>query len=412
MRHSHSVLAFGALVAGAVAFSGPATAATGADYYNGKTVTWIVATGPGGGHDFYARLMSRHMEKALPGSTFVVKNRPGAGHILGANLIWNAKPNGLTIGSFSTGLIYAQIQNKKGIRFDLSKMSWIGKASSDIRVMSVAHNSEYQSFKDVLNSKRKVKFSASGVGAGSYADAFMMGESFNIPYRIIVGYQGPEAALGLLRKETDILMGSLSSGMNYVRAGQTKIILQFGDGLKDVPNAIELAKTPIQKALAKMMVIYGNLSRVAAGPANIVPDRLAALRAAYMTAAKSTAVIEEAKKSHRLIDAADGEETRKRVVAILVQPPEILKMLDALNKARSSVAMVKHTGKVTKTKRGGRRILIDFKGKEVTAKVSGSRTKVTLDGKNAKRKMIKAGMTCTFTYPGAGQEAKSVDCKN
>ena len=411
MKHSHSVLAFGALVAGAVAFSGPADAATGADYYNGKTVTWIVTTGAGGGHDYFARLMSRHMEKALPGSTFVVKNRPGAGHILGANLIWNAKPNGLTIGSFTTGLIYAQIQKKKGIRFDLSKMSWIGKASSDIRVMSVAHNSEYQSFKDVLNSKRKVKFSASGVGAGSYADAFMMGESFNIPYRIIVGYQGPEAALGLLRKETDILMGSLSSGMNYVRAGQTKIILQFGDGLKGVPNAIELANTPIQKALAKMMVIYGNLSRVAAGPANIVPDRLAALRAAYMTAAKSTALIEEAKKSHREIDAADGEETRKRVVAILNQPPEILKMLDALSKARSSVAMVKHTGKVTKTKRGGRRILIDFKGKEVTAKVSGSRTKVTLDGKETKRKMIKVGMTCTFTYPGAGQEAKSIDCK-
>ena len=329
MKHSHSVLAFGALVAGAVAFSGPATAATGADYYKGKTVTWIVTTGSGGGHDYFARLMSRHMEKALPGSTFVVKNRPGAGHILGANLIWNAKPNGLTIGSFTTGLIYAQIQNKKGIRFDLSKMSWIGKASSDIRVMSVAHNSEYQSFKDVLNSKRKVKFSASGVGAGSYADAFMLAESFNIPYRIIVGYQGPEAALGLLPKETDILMGSLSSGMNYVRAGQTKIILQFGDGLKGVPNAIELANTPIQKALAKMMVIYGNLSRVAAGPANIVPDRLAALRAAYMTAAKSTALIEEAKKSHREIDAADGEETRNPVVAILNQPPGLAHQGDA-----------------------------------------------------------------------------------
>ena len=412
MRHTHSVLAFGALVAGAVAFSGPATAATGADYYKGKTVTWIVATGSGGGHDYFARLMSRHMEKALPGSTFVVKNRPGAGHILGANLIWNAKPNGLTIGSFSTGLIYAQIAKKKGIRFDLAKMSWIGKGASDVRVMSVAHNSEYQSFKDVLNSKRKVKFSASGVGAGSYADAFMMGETFNINYRIIVGYQGPEAALGLLRKETDILMGSLSSGMNYVRAGQTKIILQFGEVLKGVPNAIELAKTPIQKALAKMMVIYGNLSRVAAGPANIVPDRLAALRAAYMTAAKSTALIEEAKAAHRLIDAADGEETRKRVVAILNQPPEILKMLDALNKAKSSVPMVKHTGKVSQIKRKGRRVWITYKGKEVKTKISGSRTTVTIDGKKDKRKNIKLGMSCTFTYPRPGAESKSVDCKS
>ena len=100
------------------------------------------------------------------------------------------------------------------------------------------------------------------------------------------------------------------------------------------------------------------------------------------------------------------------MVAILYQPPEILKMLDALSKARSSVAMVKHTGKVTKTKRGGRRILIDFKGKEVTAKVSGSRTKVTLDGKKTKRKKIKVGMTCTFTYPGVGMEATNIDCKS
>ena len=29
----------------------------------------------------------------------------------------------------------------------------------------------------------------------------------------------------------------------------------------------------------------------------------------------------------------------------------------------------------------------------------------------AKRKKIKVGMKCTFTYPGPGQEAKKVDCK-
>jgi hypothetical protein len=44
--------------------------------------------------------------------------------------------------------------------------------------------------------------------------------------------------------------------------------------------------------------------------------------------------------------------------------------------------------------------------------VSGSRTKVTLDGKKVKRKLIKAGMTCTFIYPRAGAQAKNVDCKS
>ena len=54
---------------------------------------------------------------------------------------------------------------------------------------------------------------------------------------------------------------------------------------------------------------------------------------------------------------------------------------------------------------------IDYKGKEVTAKVSGSRTKVTLMGKKVKRKAIKVGMTCQFTYPKPGGEAAMVDCK-
>jgi hypothetical protein len=73
--------------------------------------------------------------------------------------------------------------------------------------------------------------------------------------------------------------------------------------------------------------------------------------------------------------------------------------------------MVSHTGKVTKTKKGNRRVWISYKGKEVRAKVSGSRTKVTVNGKKVKRKAIKMGMTCTFIYPSAGSEAKKIDCK-
>ncbi|MCH8197162.1 MAG: hypothetical protein IH904_03675, partial [Proteobacteria bacterium] len=72
---------------------------------------------------------------------------------------------------------------------------------------------------------------------------------------------------------------------------------------------------------------------------------------------------------------------------------------------------VKHTGKVSQIKRKGRRVWITYKGKEVKTKISGSRTTVTIDGKKDKRKNIKVGMTCTFTYPRPGAESKSVDCK-
>lgn len=409
MQHLKPYLVAAVAYAMAALWTIPGHAAKGMDFFNGKTLTWIVATGPGGGHDFYGRLIARHIQKAIPGLSTVVVNRPGAGFIIGTNLIWAAKPNGLTIGSFSTGLVYVQIRKLPGAKFDLTKMSWIGKAASDYRMMSVAKNSKFRTFEDIINSKRVVKFSASGVGTGAFNDAFMLSDVYKIPYKIIVGYQGAEAALGMVRGETDALMGSMSSGMNYVRAGHTRVLMQFADVLKGVPNASQYAKTPMQKKLTELIVNFGKLARITAGPPKIVPDRLAALRAGYMKAVTSKDLIEEAKRAHREVDPAGGEEVRKQIVAMLDQPPEIKEMLARLSKQK--VPMVSHTGPVTKIKRGGRRVWINYRGKEVKAAISGSRTKVTIGGKKAKRKGIKVGMTCTFTYPRAGAEAKSVACK-
>lgn len=415
MKNSNKLLAVGALLGSALALAPAAEAATGKAFYDGKTVRWIISTGTGGGHDFYARLFARHMERKLPGSTFVTLNRPGAGHRIGANLIYTAKPNGLTIGNFTTGLIYAQIMNLKGIRFDLAKMSWIGKGASDVRVVSAAVKGDYKTWDDVMNTKRKIKWSASGVGSGAWNDAFLISEAFGIPYRIIVGYQGTESALGMVRGETDLLVGGASSGMNYVRAGHTRILLRFGHSeqyaelFKTVPDALDLAKTPQQKRLGKMLTLYGQLSRIVAGPPDIVPDRLKALRTAFIEASEDPQLIDEAKRSHRLIEAANGEETTKLVLDMLNQPPEIVNMLTALSKVE--VPMIKTSGKVVEVKREGRRIAIGSKGEKYTAKVSGSRTTVLINGKKTKRKNVKVGMICTFTWPKVNTEAKTIDCK-
>src|SRR3954465_9384211 len=101
----------------------PCFAQTGADFFKGRAVTYIVATAPGGGYDSYGRLVAEYMQRYLPGTTVVVKNMPGAGHIIGANAVYASKPDGLTIGTFNTGLIYNQLVKTPEIKFDLTKMS-------------------------------------------------------------------------------------------------------------------------------------------------------------------------------------------------------------------------------------------------------------------------------------------------
>ena len=402
---------FGAVIVAALSLASvsPAKAATGAAYYKGKTVTWIVTTNPGGGHDFWGRLLARYIQAALPGSKFVVKNKPGAGHILGLNLIYASKANGLTMGNFSTGVALAQILGRKGMRADLTKMSWLVKLASEPPTMIAGKDSSLRTFEDVLNSKNVLKFSASGVGSGSYMNTFILATAFGIRHRIIVGYSGSQAPLAMMRGEIDLWIGSEDSAQTYVRAGRVRVIAQLGGNIKGVSDIRKYAKTAEAKAVTRLMYSMGNLSRIAAGPPNIPADRLKVLRAAVKTAVGDKGFRDLAARAKRSLDPAFGEDVHKMVVELIRQPPEILALLKELQNVK--VDMVKHTGKVTATKRGGRRIFISYKGKEVKAKVSGSRTKVTINGKKAKRKAIKVGMTCTFTYPGAGQEAKRVDCK-
>jgi len=121
----------------ALLLSAPGFAA-GSDMFKGKTITYIVATSPGGGYDTYGRLIVRHLQKYLPGSRILVKNVAGAGNIIGANMIYAARPDGLTIGMFNTGLIYDQIIQRDGVKFDLTKFSWLGKAAEEPRVVLIS----------------------------------------------------------------------------------------------------------------------------------------------------------------------------------------------------------------------------------------------------------------------------------
>src|SRR3954467_15291700 len=134
-------------------FPSAALAQSEADFFKGKTVNYIIATAPGGGYDYYGRLVAEYMQKHIPGSTFVVRNVPGAGHIVGANTIYASKPDGLTIGTFNTGLIYNQLVGLDGLKADLTKMSWLGKASTDPRAVVISVNSPIKTFADLQASK-------------------------------------------------------------------------------------------------------------------------------------------------------------------------------------------------------------------------------------------------------------------
>ena len=303
-----------------------AAAQSGAEFFAGKTVTYIVATDPGGGYDTNGRLVAEFMQKHLPGSTFVVRNMPGAGQIIGANFIYAAEPDGLTIGTFNTGLIYGQLAGKDGIRFDLSKMSWIGKVASDPRVIVVSSQSGIETFDQLANRKEEIKFAAPGVGSASAVEQAMLVNSLGLPIKVITGYNGDDDQLAMLRGEVEGTVGSRSSFQRFVDEGHGKMIAQIGGSSADVPLLGTLTGDKGKKALL-LIESQSNISRVTAGPPGIPAGRLDVLRAAYAAATSDPAFLAKAKQLGLPVDPATGEALATAILRALDQPPEMIDFL-------------------------------------------------------------------------------------
>src|SRR6202012_589999 len=99
VRRNNMSKIFSAIIAVFVACApAVAFAADAGDFFKGKVITYIVSTAPGGGYDTYGRLVARYMQSHIPGSKIIIRNVPGAGHVVGANTIYASNPNGLTFG--------------------------------------------------------------------------------------------------------------------------------------------------------------------------------------------------------------------------------------------------------------------------------------------------------------------------
>jgi tripartite-type tricarboxylate transporter receptor subunit TctC len=324
---------FGLVVAAGLvfsAFSGAARASEASDFYKGKTLTWMVSTGPGGGHDFYARLIVKNMARFMPDTTIIVKNVPGAGHIIGANTVYLSKPDGLTIGSFSTGLVYAQIVQMQGIQFDLGKMSWVGKAASDPRVMMVSKKSWIKTLDDMRDPKRQVLFATSGIGSGSNIEAHMVTRAFGLNSRILTGYVGNEGNMSMLRGETHATMDGSETSMALVNRGDGFIMMQFGKEMPNIPDGRDFANTEDALKIVSLLEAQSVLARIAAGPPGIPADRLEYLREVYRKTLESPELREDAAKAKRTIKPMYGEEVGTAIRKALNQPDDIVTLLKSL----------------------------------------------------------------------------------
>jgi tripartite-type tricarboxylate transporter receptor subunit TctC len=339
-----------AYAAGCVALMALAACETGAPphddasaaraYFAGRTLTYIVATDAGGMYDTYGRLVGRYLQRHLGLRAVAIKNVPGGGHIRGANEIAAARPDGLTLGTFNSGLLYAQLLGREGVRVDLRRLSWIGKAGGEPRVLVTSSRTPLRTVHDLRALGRPLLLANSGFGNEGYHDSVLLAHALGFEVRFVFGLALRAAQLSMLRGEVEGHVASASGYRAFVEGGYGTVVLRVGaDDLTsgEAPDARALVTDPHAIQLLDLMAGISDLMRWTAGPAGIPEHRLAVLREAYMSALADAALLEEARALAIPIRPLDGVSLAAEVERLLAQSPEMVaRIADVLGQHASN----------------------------------------------------------------------------
>jgi len=158
-----------ALAAGAFGTSGQLAAQVIA--WPLKTVRIFVATPPGGGDDYVARLLTPRLGELL-GQPFVAENRPGAGGLIAQNHVMQAAPDGYTwllAGGSMAGARYISLAAKYDVLRDFTPVSLL---ESSPFVMLLHPGVPARTLRDYINMARtqpgKMTFATLGPGQMPY----------------------------------------------------------------------------------------------------------------------------------------------------------------------------------------------------------------------------------------------------
>jgi tripartite-type tricarboxylate transporter receptor subunit TctC len=331
---SRSVAIVAAMVACLAAGSAPAQDAV-AQFYRGKQINLYIGTSAGGGYDTYARLLARRFGSYIPGNPAVLpQNMPGAGSNKLASFMYSVAPkDGTAVGAIFSGAILQPLVGDP-VQHDPSKFVYLGNANNEVFICIARADAAAKSFKDTLTQELIV--GATNEGGSSRDFTAMLDNVLGTKLRIVTGYPGSnEIMLAVERNEVQGMCGIGWSSIaaqhpQWLESGFARILAQLatkGHPTMDkmgVPLAIDFAKTAEDRQV--MELIYSQLifGRPYVLPPGTPPDRVAALRKAFMAALRDPESLAEAKKMNLDLDALDGEQVQAEVAKAFAMPAHVV----------------------------------------------------------------------------------------
>jgi tripartite-type tricarboxylate transporter receptor subunit TctC len=277
-----------------------------AQTFPSQPITLVVAWPPGGGSDISMRLLADALSKQIK-VPVVVLNKPGAGGAIGHREIANAKPDGYTIGMFSSGGIALPYLNAQANTFDeLQPIAFFGE---DPNALEVSIASGIGSLKEYVERARanpgKIKNGNDQPGGSSYIAAALYEKKLGVKLTL-VSYAGfSPTVIGLMAGEVDSATVPVPDTVEQHKAGKLKIL-----GVSATERHFLAPGIPTFREQGFDVVV--GAWRCIAGPKGIPEDRLRFLETNVIAALKDPEFQNKAKQAGFVVAPADAKATYER----------------------------------------------------------------------------------------------------
>jgi tripartite-type tricarboxylate transporter receptor subunit TctC len=296
---------------GAAAACGPNKGSSGAaagergNFFAGKTLQIIVPYGPGGGYDQWARVITPYMKKYLGAAQVKVVNTPGGGGLIGTQAIYQAKPDGLTVGDTNAGGdVFDQIDHSSGFTIDMTKVEWLGRPDDDPHIIATHAGGPYPTFDKLLAGKGTVSALATGKGSSDYNSAVIVYNAFKAHFKMVAAFSGSSEEKAAFMSGEGTTASLSSSDIAHISANATSVVLVSARPfakLPKVPTIIDEAERHglDARTVQALQALSGvmDLGHAFFAPPGVPADRLAALRTAFTKSLQDPAFQKDAAKA-------------------------------------------------------------------------------------------------------------------
>lgn len=308
-----------------------------ADFYKGNTVYVIIGSGAGGSFDLIGRTVGKYMAKYIPGNpTVVPQNLPGAGgYTAGARVSVTAVQDGTSIGAIQPAVIMDPVLGDPAQGIKRLNLAYLGNVAPNIEGCFMRTDAPAKSFEGSMNTE--VVMGATNTTAGSaYGYLMLLRHILGVKMKVVAGYVSTtEIMLAMDRNEVQAICGI---GYQSVISAKpdwfaNDIVRAFTyQGSKVLPEkemasakpAVSYAKTDEQRQIMNLYDRQGEFGRPFVTGATVPPERIKALRAAFMSAVNDPELRKELTTRGIDVDPMDGESVQKLVDAVYATPEAIV----------------------------------------------------------------------------------------